>query len=354
MKVNTKELVESLTRFQNLNLLDDKQGEMQGGLIMIDNDKIYGANYSGSAMITLDKDIKIKRTVRFKELFDLLTKIKTKEVSIDSFFFGEKRVSGLIITTSKTNAELNASFPPVVHNLNSIKGKWIKLPDDFINGIKLCSSSTIKDNTQIFSCLNITSKSISSCDNICISKHSWKKHIDIKNNVLIASENITRMIKFEPSSLLVNKDCYYFKNKRKDILEIRKMELGDYPNIAGFLKVKTKNEINLPLKAKDSLQRAGIFGSDEVTGETIVNITVKENKLIFDAQSEVGKIRETIKIDYKGKEIKFSMYPDALSQIFNYENDKEHVTIKVGDASILFEGKRFKYMICVVSEDKEK
>jgi len=148
--------------------------------------------------------------------------------------------------------------------------------------------------------------------------------------------------------------CYYFKNKHKDILEIRKMELGEYPEIETFLKVKTRNEINLPLKAKDSLQRAGIFGSDEVTGETIVNITAKENKLIFDAQSEVGKIKETIKIDYKGKGIKFSMYPDALTQIFNYDNDKDHVTIKVGDTSILFEGKRFKYMICVVGEDKEK
>lgn len=351
MKVNTKELVEALTRFQNLNLTDDKQGEIQGGLIMIDDDKMYGANYSGSAVITLDKDIKINRTVRFKELFDLLSKIKTKEVNIEQ---NKKDKSRLIITTNKTNAELNTSFPPVVHNLNSIKGKWVKLPNDFISGIKLCSSSTIKDNTQIFSCLNITAKTISSCDNIRISKHSWKKHIDIKNNVLIPSENTTRVIKFEPSSLLVNKDCYYFKNKYKDILGIRKMELEEYPDINTFLKVKTKNEINLPLKAKDSLQRAGIFGSDEVTGETIVNITVKENKLIFNAQSEVGKIRETIKIDYKGKEIKFSMYPDALSQIFNYDSDKDHVTIKVGDSSILFEGRRFKYMICIVGEDKKK
>jgi len=195
MKVNTKELVEALTRFQNLNLSDDKQGEMQGGLIMIDNDKMYGANYSGSAMVTLVKDIKVNRTVRFKELFDLLTKIKTKEVNIDQ---DKKDKGGLTITTSKTNVELNTSFPPVVHNLDSMKGKWIKLPDDFINGIKLCSSSTIKDNTQIFSCLNITSRSISSCDNIRISKHSWKKHIDIKNNVLIPSDDTTKLIKFEP------------------------------------------------------------------------------------------------------------------------------------------------------------
>lgn len=348
MKVNTKELAEALNRFQDMNLSEKGLGDEQLGLVTIDNDRVYGVSHSNSVMVILNTPIGINQTVRFKEMFDLLTKIRTENISISQ----NKKDKKILIETKSTRAEINASFPEVNHGLDRIKGKWKNLPNDFINGLRLCYTTTSDDDSQTLSCMNITSESICSCDNIRISKHQWKNHIDIKDSVLIPSENTNRLTKFEPTSLLIDEKWFYFKNKRKDILGIRKVEMGKYPELDDFLKIKSKSIVNLPLKSKDSLARAGIFGINEVTGETIVNIMIEKNQLIFDSQSEAGKIIEKVKIDYKGNKIQFSMDPNALVEIFNYKNDSDYIPIKVGDTSILFEGKGFKYLACVIGEEK--
>lgn len=277
------------------------------------------------------------------ELITLLQKIKDEKIEITQYVESSpatKKTGILEIEGSTTKAELKMSdvdFPQV-----DLPEKWKALPDDFIEGIKYCRFSVAEPGT-ILGNIYLTKDKIISCDNYRITEYTIEKK-SFRRSRLIPSSTINALIPFQPISFSSNNSWLFFKNENNAIFCIRKTE-EKYPDIESILNARVKGiKIKLPDELKEALQRTKILSDEDITtGNRIINIVIKNNKLVCHGECAVGQIDETIKIDYKGKEISFAIVPDFLSEIL----DKTQ-TMTVGETSLKFKTKNLIHIIQLI------
>jgi DNA polymerase-3 subunit beta len=107
-------------------------------------------------------------------------------------------------------------------------------------------------------------------------------------------------------------------DKDFSVLVITKLIEGNYPNYRQVIPTETKERV--PLNREEFLQalrRAEIMTSEKANS---VKLTFGKNNLAITANSpEVGEARETLAVNYKGKEIAIAFNPryliDALSAL---------------------------------------
>ena len=107
-------------------------------------------------------------------------------------------------------------------------------------------------------------------------------------------------------------------DKGFSVLVITKLIEGNYPNYRQVIPAETKERV--PLNREEFLQalrRAEIMTSEKANS---VKLTFGKNNLAITANSpEVGEARETLAVNYKGKEIAIAFNPryliDALSAL---------------------------------------
>ena len=304
----------------------------QNNLILFD--KKTARSYNDEILIITPIRIRIDGAVPANELITLLQKIKDEKIEVN------QKGKILEIIGNTTKAELKMSdidFPQV-----DLPEKWKALPNDFIEGIKYCRFS-VAEPGNILSNIYLTKDKIISCDNYRITEYSMEKEF-FRRSKLIPSSTINALIPFQPISFSYNSSWLFFKNENEAIFCIRKTE-EKYPDIESILNNKVKGiKIKLPDELKEALQRTKILSDEDITtGNRIINIIIKNNKLVCHGECAVGQIDETIKIDYKGKEIAFAIVPDFLSEIL----DKTQ-TMTIGETSLKFKTKNLQHIIQLI------
>jgi len=106
------------------------------------------------------------------------------------------------------------------------------------------------------------------------------------------------------------------------ILIISKLVEGNYPNYRQVIPSETKERIALP---KDeflaALRRAQIITSDKATS---VKISLTRNNLAITANSpEVGEARESMAVNYKGKDMAIAFNPAYMIEPLNALSEEE-------------------------------
>ena len=268
------------------------------------------------------------------ELITLLQKIKDEKIEVNQ----KGKILEIVGTTTKAELKMSdIDFPQV-----GLPEKWKTLPNDFIEGIKYCKFS-VAESGNILSNIYLTRDKIISCDNYRITEYTMEKE-SFRRSRLIPSSTINALIPFQPISFSSNNSWLFFKNENDAILCIRKTE-EKYPDIESILNTRVKGiKIKLPDELKEALQRTKILSDEDITtGNKIINIVIKNNKLVCHGECTIGQIDETIKIDYKGKEIAFAIVPDFLSEIL----DKTQ-TMTVGETSLKFKTKNLQHIIQLI------
>src|SRR5512137_987509 len=106
------------------------------------------------------------------------------------------------------------------------------------------------------------------------------------------------------------------------VLVVTKLIEGNYPNYRQVIPAETKERISLTREEfLHALRRAEIMTSEKANS---VKLTFSKNNLAITANSpEVGEARETLAINYKGKEMAIAFNPrymiDPLSALVNDE-----------------------------------
>ncbi len=308
-----------------------------GGLVEQSNTILFNKNevktYNEEILITIPIKTGIKGGVPAKELYTLLQKMKDKKIEL-------KQVEGGVRITGESTKVLlkinNVKFPDM-----SIPTKWKTLPKDFTKGLKFCRFS-VTEQTNILNNVLVKGDRVLSCDNYRITEYIIKGNI---KECLIPSTVINNLISFEPISMSFNKSWLCFKNSDGAIFCIRKV-VGKYPDIEPALKVEKGTKLSLPDELKDSLERTRILSSEDLaTGNRLVNVLIKDNKIRCHGECEVGQIDETIPIEYSGKKISFDIVPDFLFEILTKTKN-----MLVCKSSLRFKSKGFQHIVQLIKE----
>ncbi len=110
--------------------------------------------------------------------------------------------------------------------------------------------------------------------------------------------------------------------KGGSVLVISKLVEGNYPNYRQVIPSETKERISLPREEfLAALRRAQIMTSDKANS---VKLAIGRNNLAITANSpEVGEARETMAIDYKGKDMAIAFNPAYMIEPLSALTDDE-------------------------------
>lgn len=110
-----------------------------------------------------------------------------------------------------------------------------------------------------------------------------------------------------------------------------KLIVGDYINYRRIIPTAFESEISVEKNAFDQgIERAGIISRE---GNNTVILDVKEDVLTIDSKSEIGTIKENIKIKLEGKDIKIGFNVKYISDCLKNIND-EFISINCNSPSV--------------------
>jgi len=305
----------------------------QSNLILFDTRTVK--SYNDEILIVNPIRTKIKGAVPANELISLLQKMKDDKIEVEQKK-NEVEIKGE--TTKAVIKTSDTSFPEI-----TTPKKWKNLQEDFIEGMKYCKFS-VAEQGNVLSNVLLTKDRIISCDNYRITEFIMKKETFIKKKHLIPSSAISALISHKPIFFSSDKSWLFFRNEEGASLCIRKTN-EKYPDIESILSEKIKGtKIKLPDELREGLQRTKILSDEDiVTGNRIVNINIRKNRLTCHGECAIGRIDETMKIDYKGKDISFAIVPDFLNEILGRTQN-----MTVGDSSLKFKIKNLVHIIQLI------
>lgn len=201
----------------------------------------------------------------------------------------------------------------------------IPLPDDFMQGIKICESSLPKDTSRPgFDCYNIKQDKIIASDGARLSIYkladelSQSFMLSIKDGISI-SENIFTHYNFGDGFIdLMGEDIFtrmsfFINDSYPDIDSV------DF-NIDGRIKIERETLFN-------DLSRATLFSMGSHTTSSSINFDIDNNKYTIRSENQMGKIIATGKVKHD-IELECLINPIFLLQAIEQMNEK-YVIINV-------------------------
>jgi DNA polymerase III sliding clamp (beta) subunit (PCNA family) len=305
-------------------------------------------------VITYDDDISISHPVEGLELegaietdklYQLLTKIKPKkdqkedELEIDIVIKGNE----VLITSGRIKAGLSLQTEiklPLTEEIET-KGKWKKLPDDFLKFITMCipSCGTVKTKP-ILTCVHVNKEGfVEASDGHRITHCEFPEQFPV-NTFLLPSKSARLMLTLQPISISEGKGWIHFKTSYGTILSCRLFD-DKFPDTAPYLAGKGK-QIIFPRSINEVLERANIF-----TSEGLVSISLQDKKLKISSKFETGRFEEEVNSRYEDDPISFMINPALLKGIL-----KETQSGELAKNKMLFRGEGWIYMTTLTAESK--
>lgn len=275
--------------------------------------------------------LSIEGAVKAEELYKLLSKLKKDEIEM------ELTESEVILSSGRMRAGLvlmkEIKLP--LEELGDMDGKWKKLPENFVEGLKFAIGSCSSDMSQaILTCVHITNDFMEASDSFRISIYFVKLPV---KDVLLPAPSAKHLLGFTPTHILEGTSWVHFKNAAGTILSCRIFE-DKFPNTAHIVNVEGES-IQFPRTLTEILDRAVVFSKrDHFTDETIT-VVLGEKRIVISGSSDYGWFEESANIKYTGRAIEFKITPDLLSGILNQSSD-----CVLSKDRIMFTGENWKYV----------
>lgn len=272
--------------------------------------------FSGKNIITYNDHISIQHPfktdftlfVKATDLYKTITKLNTDEISLT------EKDGKLNVKCNKMNANLSTIHDEeIVERIKSVqnslrKAKWKELPNDFSDGISLCSFIASKqESDQTLTCVLIDGTDCISSDNKRVSHAILGSSVE---RMLIKATEIKNLTVLNPIKYATQKAWVHFRNSENCIFSIRRVE-GQFPDFLQFFDFEGVN-VNLPKNILEGVDLASIFAD---TSDPTINIGISKGFVIVSVQSDSGTFKFRAKIKYTGEDVSFKINPEFLKQM---------------------------------------
>lgn len=310
----SKELIEQSTSFCFIN----------GSVVT------YNDNISISCPI---EGLELEGAVSANEFYAYIKKVKSEEIIAEI----EGNEILLKAGRSKVGLTLHEEIVLPIEEIGEIK-KWKALPDDFAVGLSLTMGSCSRNMSDpVLTCVHINGSTLEGSDNLRISDYTMVSEVPGKA-FLLPANTCAQVVKMIPSEIAAGQGWVHFRNhKGGAVLSCRIFE-EKYPKVKDFLKVKG-TDIKFPKGLPAIIDRAGIFSKRDHALDETIEVLIEKKKLYIKTSSESGWFKESVRIDYTGEPIEFSITPYLLQDILGK-------TFKgvISDNCLLFKGDNWNYV----------
>jgi len=282
----------------------------------------------------------LEGAVRAEELFKLLTKVTTDEITLE-VNGGEIQVhTGRILAGLPLQQEITLPLEEV----GSIPD-WTPLPDGLLDALKFTQFTCSRDMSRpVLTCIHVDGDEgvVESSDNHRITRYRIKGMEGF--SFLIPASVIPALMQINPVRIAMGEGWVHFQAKNEATFSSRVLE-GVFPDIAPHIKVLDGVEITFPVGLPDVLERAAIFASRDSVTDEAVEITLAENRMVIRGEGEKGWFEESLNHRYPGESVGFKINPAFLQQAL-----KGLRKCTKGERTLLFEGETWKHAVALFKE----
>lgn len=334
-KINKLDLQKALTIVKPA--LANKEVIEQSTSFAFMNNKVI--TYNDEIAISHPLSIDIEGVIQANELYSLLARTKDEEIQLST------KDNKLSIKGKKYKADIkfiNDVTLPYESEIGKLK-EWKKLPDNFIESLKLCIFSASVDTSRpLLTCVHLNESYIEACDNYRMIKYNFDK--SYFNKVLFPANSAKKLIQYNPIKFCSTKGWIHFITKEKTIFSSRVFE-DEYPDTSSIMEVMEGVEgtkIRFPEETKEIIGRAEIFSriDEGIDIDEQITLNFNKNKMTIISNGEIGNFEEVVKIEYEKKEIEFLMNPAFLFEALNIVD-----SAVVGKDILMFKNKDFIHVV---------
>lgn len=322
--IKTSELISALSKIRS--------GISTKGLIegfanySLDNDFIR--TYNDHVCISYPFKTNVVASVKAEDLNAVLNKIdgETIELSVVD--------NSLLIKGGNTKAGL-IKTDGVKHI--PITGEWKDLPEDFLQGLSLCSFSAADTMSMgILYCIYVNKNTIYSSDNFRISKYSLKQ--EMSDVFLIPAKSAEEVVKFKVDKYLLDESWVHFKSSLGVIFSCRIVN-GVYKDVDKYFEVEGK-EFILP-DIKKYVDSSLVMADGKREFEKRIEMNLSKDQITLRGETETGWIESKVpcKLDIEDS-FKVAINPIFLIEVLNKSTS---ITIIKGRA--LFKSENFQHVM---------
>ena len=159
----------------------------------------------------------------------------------------------------------------------------------------------------------------------------------IPYDCLIPASSVSQLLKLNITHMAKGSGWAHFKTDEKTEISCRVFE-DDFPDLSDFLALEGE-QIQLPKRISEILERAEVFSKRDIVLNESVNIKITNGSITIRSQSDSGWFEEKAKIKYEGDDLEFDVAPYLLKNII--EETKECI---VGENALSFQGGDWVYI----------
>ncbi len=179
-------------------------------------------------------------------------------------------------------------------------------------------------------------------------KTPWEKSVIIPGKTL---NEIGRIIDSSDEKLNIIIDEKYILFDMGSTRITSKLLSGDFIDYSQIIPQEYKTRIRLDVRtAYDAIERASLLAREEKNN--LIKLTIKEDRLIINSNSEIGRAHEEIPVDMEGRELVIAFNAGYIMDILKGIEDKEAaIDFTTNISPCVFrplEGEKFTYLLLPV------
>ena len=276
----------------------------------------------------------IKCAVPADELMKFVTRAKGKDVII------EHEESKINLTSGKSKAVL--IIPKVDNTIHDaidtleIPSKFLKLPENFAEGLRLCSHSFSKDITDVHLCgINVVGNKMQSSDDFRISEFTMDS--EVKKPFLLFGKHAEALQNYNVLKYYKTEVWLYFLLDDDTVFCSRIMIGNEYPEVDQYFDFKGKNVV-LPKDLCESVDVAAITSTDNDKAFGEITVKIADGVITCTGKNNKGESWKASKIDFEGS-VEFAINPEFLNKILKVTSK-----LRVGKDRCLFDADGFRQL----------
>ncbi len=286
----------------------------------------------------------IEGVVQAQKLYDLLSKLSSKELDI---FINKK--SELVIKAGKAKAGLTmqTEFKLPLGEVVP-KSKWRPLPEEFMEAIRMTVGSASTDPTDpILQNLHVNKSGfIESSDAYRVVRFTLKDDLPV-DTFLFPAKSASELLKIVPVEIAEGEGWVHFKTEAGTIFSCRIVDNEEFPNTQAHLDV-TGSRIVFPDSLREVILRAMIFAQRKSQIEEKIIVTLKNNVVKVRSEAESGWFEEEVSTTFKDEPVVFMATPYLLKDVLS---ETSACVINEKRSKIKFEGSNWQYMVALRYEE---
>lgn len=327
MKIDRRDLLQRLLAVEPG--ISKKGAVYQSDCVVMRKGRFYTLSQEIACSVISGLPVEIAGALRADKLLELLKQLPDEHIEVSA------ADNVLHIVAHKQNGRQRKAELPMEDEIllpvDSVElpKEWIKISEEFGEAIEMVHGCTKKRSEFLKECVHVHPQRLEASDGIKMIRYKIKTFVTA--SVLVRGQVMKEIPPLGMTKACETENWLHFRNPMGLRVSLKKYAQEDYPPLEEFLKLRGE-KVSFPKGMVEVATRAGIL-ADPDTG---ISISLDSKGALVEGRSAAGKYEEGNQIKYKGRPLKFMIFPKMISELVEKHNECE-----VTEATVRVEGEKF-------------